>query len=252
MKAVPDGPPVPRPGTTIVGALKMVNSHPALIAGWLFISLFGLAFSQILNLIEVSPWLKIPLLFCWWLLYFFFFAGFMGSFDIMLNLGSWNPLAVLESGKHYFWRFVRVGIVEGIIVLIPVALGVVLVLLLASGNRPVYFSVVIMSGLAGIVIVFFLIFAYAGVVVEEANAVAAVFYSCRVVRTYPLQTLSLLVIFSGFPVLFSLLTRGLQVSSAPLAILILNNLFAAYGGLLLMAGLVYFSVALKRIGVSGK
>jgi len=234
-------------GETIFAAGSLVHGHPALLASWLIL---GLAGGIILHLIS-SPE---PVL-SWGLLAFipyglaaiFISAGYMGSLHLILKLGGWSPVAVIECGRHYFLRFFLLGLIQGsITIVIPVLIGF-LALLAAGQFHRIFFILPLLPLLPGLVVLnFFLTFARAGVVVKEKGVFKAIAYSFRVVWSNFLPTLVFLLVFFGVPFLFSFLVGKLYGAGLELLRKFFTTLLTAYGHLLLMAALVYFAAEIDR------
>ncbi|MFH1038003.1 MAG: hypothetical protein V1789_04960 [PVC group bacterium] len=241
---MPEGPPR---GETIIQALRMVHSHPCLVILWLGIAIFCAAGRYIFNVAGLPVWTSVFFIVCLGLVLVFFHAGIMGSLDVILGLGGWSLAAVMESGKHYFWRFLGVGIVQAAVILIPTAIARVLLSL--TSERIMYYLILLVVNWGRVALMFALVFSYPGVVVEGAGIVEAVVYSFRVVRANLYSTLSFVVVLSGSPLLISLLINGwLKTGDIGAGFLApgLSVLLNAYGYLLLMAALVYFAAGLKK------
>lgn len=175
----------------------------------------------------------------------FVYAGYIGSLDILLKLGGWSPVSVIECGRHYFVRFLLLNILTGLpAVFFSVLIG--LIWLAGLGIHLIFVIMLIPVALAAVAVAFFLVFSPAGVVVEEKTVFGAIAYSFRMVRANFLLTLSLLLLFSGLPRLLSLLVGKLYGGGLPWPQLLLNTLIAAYGLLLLVCALVYFAGESRR------
>lgn len=228
-------------GETIFVAFSTVNSHPALFASWLVLALVGAGLMYVADL----PGLSLPgQIVCWIIfgLYItFIHAGYIGSFELLLKLGSWSPISVIECARHYFARFFFLNILIGLLAVISsVLIGLIW---LAGLNIHLIISILIIPvALAAVAVAFLLIFSPAGVVVEEKTVFGAIAYSFRMVRSNLLLTLALLFLFSGLPRLLSLLVGKLYSGGLPWPQLLFNTLIAAYGLLLLTYALVYFAV----------
>ncbi len=236
-------------GETIFAAGSLVHSHPAILVGWLFLALASAALIHFLA--ASAPFLGLRIL--GYLLYgladVFFAAGFMGSFALILKLGRWRPAAVIESGRHYFWRFLLLGIIQVVLMtVIPAVLGILFALAGGQIHRILIFLMIPLV-VGGVVLHFFLVFARAGVVVEENGVFEAIAYSFRVVRFNFLPTLVFILVLMGIPALLAFLIGLLYGSPGgglELPKIFFSTLLTAYGHLLLMAALVYFAVEIGR------
>ncbi len=237
-------------GETILAAGSLVHGRPALLASWLVLALAGglvLHFSA-----SPSPVLSWGLLVYlpYGLAAIFVSAGYMGSLHLILKLGGWSPVAVIECGRHYFLRFLLLGLIGGLVTVLPsIVLGIFAAVVaphlppILIGLLPVAIVVVFLAQLA---FHFFLAFDTAGVVVEETNVFGAIAYSFRVVQANLLPTLVFLLVFTGVPALFAFLIGKMYGSGLELPRILFTTLITAYGQLLLMAALVYFAVEIRR------
>ncbi len=237
-------------GETIFAAGNLVHSHPALLVSWLVLVLAG---GLVLRL-SASP---APVL-SWGLLVYvpyglaatFISAGYMGSLHLILKLGGWSSVAVIECGRHYFLRFFLIALIRGIVTVLPSIVLGVLAAVAVTHIPPILISLLpvatVVVILAELAFHLFLVFAPAGVVVEEKSVFEAIAYSFRVVRENLLPTVVFLLIFSGVPVLFAFLIGKFYGSGLELPRIFFTTLLTAYGHLFLMAALVYFAVEIGR------
>jgi len=241
---------VPPAGEVIGEAFQMVHSHPVMLAVWLVLSLLLAAAVQLVAFSGFSRGMMMLCLLGLGLLYIFFHAGFMGSLDILLNLGGWSPAAVLGSGIFYFLRFFLISLFLLVLVTAP---GVVLVTLVTLGRHYSFIlPAVVMITALQVVTGFFFVFAYAGVVVEENGVLGAIAYSFRLVKANPVSTFLIVAALEGIPVLASFLLGRLKGGGLHFFLLGLRTVIGSYGNLLLMAGLVYAAERMKKLDSAGE
>lgn len=233
-------------GETVFAALGMIHSTFALPFSWLVLALAGGAWTYYISALAPSFVLQIPGYLLYGLAAVFVGAGYMGSLHLLLTLRGWSLVSVIECGRRYFGRFLLLGLIQFVLLMLIPLLAGVLVAIAVGVVHPLFVILMIPLFIGMLVLGIFLVFARPGVVVKEKGVLDAISFSFRVVRRNFLPAVTFVLIFSVPPYLLAYLIKKLYGGALEFPRILLSTLITAYGNLLLMAALVYFTVEIGK------